>query len=55
MKQDGMMDIARHGIFQPEHFAFNELMYIFLAVMVTDIILLDIAFHYVRACIRPCG
>lgn len=38
---NGMMDIARHGIFQPEHFAFNELMYIFLAVMVTDIILLD--------------
>lgn len=38
---NGMMDIARHGIFQPEHFAFNELMFIFLAVMVTDIILLD--------------
>ncbi len=38
---NGMMDIARHGIFQPEHFAFSELMYIFLAVMVTDIILLD--------------
>ena len=28
---NGMMDIARHGIFQPEHFAFSELMYIFLA------------------------
>ncbi len=38
---NGMMDIARHGIFQPEHFAFSELMFIFLAVMVTDIILLD--------------
>ena len=38
---NGMMDIARHGIFLPEHFAFSELMYIFLAVMVTDIILLD--------------
>ena len=38
---NGMMDIARHGIFQPEHFAFSDLMYIFLAVMVTDIILLD--------------
>ena len=38
---NGMMDIARHGIFQPEHFAFSELIYIFLAVMVTDIILLD--------------
>ena len=39
---NGMMDIARHGIFRPEQFAFNELMYIFLAVMVTDIILLDV-------------
>lgn len=38
----GMMDIARHGIFRPEQFYFNELMCIFLAVMVTDIILLDI-------------
>ena len=39
---NGMMDIARHGIFRPEQFAFNELMYIFLAVMATDIILLDV-------------
>lgn len=39
---NGMMDIARHGIFRPEQFAFKELMYIFLAVMVTDIILLDV-------------
>ncbi len=38
---NGMMDIARHGIFRPEQFSFQELMYIFLAVMVTDIILLD--------------
>ena len=38
----GMMDIARHGIFRPEQFYFDELMCIFLAVMVTDIILLDI-------------
>lgn len=38
---NGMMDIARHGIFKPEQFSFNELMFIFLAVMVTDIILLD--------------
>ena len=37
-----MMEIARHGIFQPEHFYFKELMCIFLAVMVTDVILLDI-------------
>ncbi len=39
---NGMMDLTRHGIFQPEHFTFAELMNIFLAVMVADIILLDI-------------
>ena len=39
---NGMVDFARHGIFRPEQFAFQELMYIFLAVMVTDIILLDV-------------
>ena len=39
---NGMMDIARHGIFRPEQFYFQELMCIFLAVMVTDVILLDI-------------
>lgn len=39
---NGMMDIARHGIFRPEHFSFYDLMCIFMAVMVTDIILLDI-------------
>ena len=39
---NGMMDIARHGIFRPEQFHFYELMCIFMAVMVTDIILLDV-------------
>lgn len=39
---NGMMEIARNGIFQPEAFYFNELMCIFLAVMVTDVVLLDI-------------
>lgn len=39
---NGMMEIARHGIFRPEHFSFYELMCIFMAVMVTDIILLDV-------------
>lgn len=39
---NGMMDIARHGIFRPEHFSFYDLLCIFMAVMVTDIILLDI-------------
>lgn len=38
---NGMMDIARHGIFRPEQFSFSEVMFIFLAVMVSDIILLD--------------
>lgn len=39
---NGMMEIARHGIFRPEHFSFYDLMCIFMAVMVTDIILLDL-------------
>lgn len=39
---DGMMDIARHGIFRPEFFAFEEVMCIFLAVVASDVILLDI-------------
>lgn len=39
---NGMMEIARHGIFRPEQFLFEDLMWIFLGVMITDIILLDI-------------
>lgn len=39
---NGMMDIARHGIFQPKMFSFNDLLCIFLAVMVTDVVLLDV-------------
>ncbi len=39
---NGMMDIARHGIFTPQYFSFRDVMYIYLAVMVTDIVLLDI-------------
>ncbi len=39
---NGMMDIARHGIFNPQYFYFGELMYVFMAVIVTDVILLDI-------------
>ncbi len=38
---NGMMDIARHGIFSPQYFSFREVMLIYLAVMVTDIVLLD--------------
>jgi len=37
----GMMEVARKGIFHPDQFFFNEIMIIFLAVMMTDIILLD--------------
>ena len=39
---NGMMDIARHGIFQPVNFSFYEIMCIMLAVMVTDVVLLDV-------------
>lgn len=39
---NGMMDVARHGIMTPEYFTFYEVMCVFLAVMVTDVILLDI-------------
>lgn len=37
----GMMEVARKGIFHPQHFYFSEIMIIFLAVMITDVILLD--------------
>ena len=39
---NGMMDVARHGIFRPENFSFYELLCIFMAVMISDIILLDV-------------
>jgi phosphate/sulfate permease len=38
----GMMEVARKGIFVPKEFYFNEIMYIFMAVMITDILLLDV-------------
>lgn len=37
----GMMEIARSGIFNPSMFYFNEVMFIFLAVMITDVVMLD--------------
>ena len=37
----GMMDVARHGIMKPDHYSYEEVMTIFLAVMVTDVIVLD--------------
>ncbi|MCH5242392.1 MAG: inorganic phosphate transporter [Muribaculaceae bacterium] len=39
---NGMMDIARHGIFNPVNLSFYDVIAIFMAVMVTDIIVLDI-------------
>lgn len=37
----GMMEVARKGIFHPEMFHFSEIMIIFFAVMITDVVLLD--------------
>ncbi len=39
---NGMMEVARKGIFHPDMFYFSEIMVIFLAVMITDVILLDL-------------
>jgi len=38
----GMMEVARKGIFHPDQFYFSEIMIIFLAVMLTDVVLLDV-------------
>lgn len=38
----GMMDIARHGIMQPQHYFLEDVMCVFLAVSATDVILMDI-------------
>lgn len=39
---NGMMDVARHGIMTPEYFTFYDVICVFLAVMITDVILLDV-------------
>lgn len=41
MMSAGMMDVARHGILHPVNYSFHEVMVIFLAVMVTDVVILD--------------
>jgi phosphate/sulfate permease len=41
MSSSGMMEVARKGIFNPGEFMFDEIMIIFTAVMLTDILLLD--------------
>ncbi|WP_185882129.1 inorganic phosphate transporter [Blattabacterium cuenoti] len=38
----GMMEVARKGVFDPSYFYFSDLTFIFLAVMISDIILLDV-------------
>ena len=42
LMSNGMMDIARHGILDPDYFTFNEVMMVFVAVMITDVIVLDL-------------
>ena len=42
ISSSGMMEVARKGIFNPEMFVFQDVMYIFMAVMITDILLLDV-------------
>ena len=39
---NGMMEVARNGVFHPSFFSFQDVMFIFLAVMASDIVLLDI-------------
>lgn len=41
ISSSGMMEVARKGIFNPHAFFFDEIIYIFMAVMMTDILLLD--------------
>ncbi len=36
-----MMEVARNGIFNPGVFYLDQLLYVFLAVMITDILLID--------------
>ncbi len=39
---NGMLDVARHGIMLPEYFSFYDVMSVFMAVMLTDVLLLDV-------------
>lgn len=47
MSSSGMMEVARKGIFNPREFVFDEIMIIFTAVMLTDILLLISSTHLV--------
>jgi phosphate/sulfate permease len=42
VSSSGMMEVARKGIFNPSMYMFQDVMYIFMAVMITDILLLDV-------------
>jgi phosphate/sulfate permease len=42
LSSSGMMEIARKGIFNPEAFFFSDIIIIFLSVMITDILILDL-------------
>ena len=42
ISSSGMMEVARKGIFNPSMFVFQDVMFIFMAVMITDILLLDL-------------
>ncbi len=42
VSSSGMMEVARKGIFNPNMYVFQDVMYIFMAVMITDILLLDV-------------
>ena len=42
MTSSGMMDVARSGVFYPELFSYQEIMVLFLGMMLSNIILLDI-------------
>ncbi len=39
---EGMMEVARKGIFNPQYFNFQEIIFIFVAVMIADVIILDL-------------
>lgn len=41
LSSSGMMEVARKGIFNPQEFVFAEIMIIFMAVMITDVLILD--------------
>ena len=42
LTSSGMMDVARHGMFHPQLFNFKEVMYLYVAVMFANVILLDL-------------